>query len=99
MGDGDVAGLVRMLVLPVVALATNTLPTLGLEPSDDIDATHVVYAYTTFPGRSRGMHDWPDGFAVRAVKWSGHRDSCEPGLERECQPIKETEEIFFSTGF
>jgi len=68
MGNGDVPGLVRMLVLPVVALATNTLPTLGLEPSDDIDATHVVYAYTMLSGGSRGMDDWPDGFAVRVVK-------------------------------
>ena len=71
MGDGDVAGLVRVPVLPMVAFATNTLPTLGLEPSDDIDATHVVYPYTTLSGESRGMDNWPDGFAVRAVKWSG----------------------------
>ena len=71
MGDGDVAGLVRMLVFSMVAFATNALPTLGFEPSDDIDAAHVVYAYTRFSDGSRGMDDWPDGFAVRAVKWSG----------------------------
>lgn len=46
MRDGDVPRLVGMLVLAVVALATNALPALGFESLDDLGTAHIVYLYT-----------------------------------------------------
>jgi hypothetical protein len=90
MGNGDVAGLVRMLVLPVVALATNALPTLGLEPPDDIDATHVVYAYTTCSGGSKRLDEWPDGVGaeIQKVHLAHLRELAKTG-KRFCDLLKE----------
>ena len=46
MRNGDVARLVWMLELLVIAFATNAFPALSFESLDDVDATHVVYTYT-----------------------------------------------------
>jgi hypothetical protein len=46
MRNGDVARLVWMLELPMIAFAANPFPAIGFESLEDIDATHVVYAYT-----------------------------------------------------
>jgi hypothetical protein len=55
MGNGDVAGLVRMLELPVIAFAANAFPTLGLKSLDDLGAPHVVYVYTMHCSASSEM--------------------------------------------
>jgi hypothetical protein len=46
MRNGDMAGLGWMLEFPVITLAANTLPTLGFESLDDVEAPHFVYVYT-----------------------------------------------------
>jgi hypothetical protein len=57
MRNGDVARLVRMLELPVITFTTNPFPAVGFESLEDIDATHVVYAYTPCCDASRAMRE------------------------------------------